>query len=82
MCLGSGSVLPITTRRMPAARMASVQGGVLPWWAGLHQQLIDAGILVKKLDGGHPALSDCLRINVSSNEDNERLLQTMQSILG
>ena len=29
---GLGSVAPTTTRAMPAARMASVQGGCLPWW--------------------------------------------------
>ena len=30
---GSGSSTPTTTRRTPAAMMASVQGGVRPWWA-------------------------------------------------
>ena len=29
---GLGSMLPTTTRRMPAARMASVQGGWRPVW--------------------------------------------------
>ena len=30
---GSGSSTPTTTRATPAATMASVQGGVRPWWA-------------------------------------------------
>ena len=30
---GFGSSSAITTRRMPAARIASVHGGVWPWWA-------------------------------------------------
>src|SRR5438309_2287750 len=30
---GSGSGIAATTRATPAARIASVQGGVLPWWA-------------------------------------------------
>ena len=29
---GSGSPAPTTTRRMPAARIASTHGGCLPWW--------------------------------------------------
>lgn len=46
----------------------------------IHAQLIEQGILVKKLDGSHPSLKDCLRINVSSSDDNRRLVEALQSI--
>ncbi|GGX70331.1 histidinol-phosphate transaminase [Saccharospirillum salsuginis] len=48
----------------------------------IHQALKDAGILIKKLDGAHPLLADCLRINVSSPEENSALVQALQGILG
>ena len=43
----------------------------------LHQYLQTQNILVKKLDGGHPMLADCLRINVSSSEENGLLMQAL-----
>lgn len=46
----------------------------------IHDALKDQGILVKKLDGSHPALCDCLRFNVSSSEDNQRLMQALKAI--
>ncbi|WP_207061302.1 histidinol-phosphate transaminase [Motiliproteus sp. SC1-56] len=50
--------------------------------AQLHQGLREQGILVKLLDGAHPALADCLRINVSSEEENAALLQALAALLG
>jgi len=47
----------------------------------IHQKLKDAGILVKKLHGGHPSLHDCLRINVSSSDENALLIAALQQIL-
>ena len=47
----------------------------------IHQKLKDAGILVKKLHGGHPSLHDCLRINVSSSDENALLIAALHQIL-
>ena len=41
------------------------------------ERLRSHGILVKILDGAHPLLKDCLRINVSSIEENDMLLKAM-----
>lgn len=49
--------------------------------AELHEALKVAGVLVKKLDGGHPALAGCLRINVSTPEENQRLIDALQPLL-
>jgi len=48
----------------------------------LHQGLKENGILVKKLDGSHPALVDCLRINVSSSQENQQLVSALSKLLG
>lgn len=45
----------------------------------IHAQLKDKKILVKKLDGSHPLLEDCLRINVSSTEENTLLLNALET---
>lgn len=46
----------------------------------IHEALKARGILVKKLDGSHPSLTDCLRINVSSSEENQQLIQALNAI--
>ncbi|HEY5718271.1 MAG TPA: aminotransferase class I/II-fold pyridoxal phosphate-dependent enzyme, partial [Motiliproteus sp.] len=48
----------------------------------LHEGLKQAGILVKLLDGSHPALQDCLRLTVGSSEENQRLLSALTTLLG
>ncbi len=40
----------------------------------IHQQLKDAGILIKKLDGSHPLLKNCLRVTVGTKEENQQFL--------
>ena len=47
----------------------------------LHSGLRDQKILVKKLDGSHPSLKDCLRINVSSSDENRLLLEALKKLL-
>lgn len=47
----------------------------------IHQGLKDAGILIKKLDGSHPLLVDCLRITVGSGNENARLLTALAPLL-
>lgn len=49
--------------------------------ARIHRQLIEQGILIKKLDGGHPLLADCLRITVSSEAENALCLAALQRVL-
>jgi histidinol-phosphate aminotransferase len=49
--------------------------------ARLHAALKEAGILIKKLDGSHPLLKDCLRITVSFESENQRLLTALHQIL-
>lgn len=43
----------------------------------IHEYLKQNVILIKKLDGGHPMLTDCLRINVSSSEENALLIEAL-----
>lgn len=46
------------------------------WFNELKQQ----GILVKNLDGAHPLLANCLRLTLSNEADNQRLLQALEKI--
>lgn len=43
-------------------------------FAGLKQR----GVLIKNLDGGHPALKDCLRVTVGSRSENEQFVKSLQ----
>ncbi len=47
----------------------------------LFEGLKAAGILVKKLDGAHPLLADCLRFTVGTAEENARLLEAVTALL-
>lgn len=49
--------------------------------SALHVALKDAGILIKKLDGSHPLLTDCVRITVSFESENQRLLSALRQHL-
>jgi histidinol-phosphate aminotransferase len=44
----------------------------------LHQHLLDQNVLIKKLDGSHPALADCLRFTVGTEYENEMLLAALK----
>ena len=39
------------------------------------------GVLIKNLDGGHPALLDCLRVTVGTPEENERFVTALKESL-
>ena len=39
------------------------------------------GILIKNLNGGHPALTDCLRVTVGTAEQNEQFIAALQDTL-
>ncbi|MBK1632434.1 histidinol-phosphate transaminase [Thiohalocapsa halophila] len=45
------------------------------------QGLLDRGVLVKKLDGAHPLLADCLRITVGTPQENAALLNALEAAL-
>lgn len=47
----------------------------------IHADLKANGVLIKKLDGTHPALKDCLRITVASSDENKQLISALQSII-
>ncbi len=40
-----------------------------------------AGVLIKKLDGGHPLLADTLRLTVGTAEENDALLRALETLL-
>lgn len=46
-----------------------------------HRELKNQGILVKILHGSHPHLDQCLRINVSSQEENNKLLEALKLVI-
>jgi histidinol-phosphate aminotransferase len=46
---------------------------------GLFQDLRVDGILIKNLDGSHPALSDCLRLTVGTPQENRALLEALRA---
>ena len=50
----------------------------LPHAAKVFEGLKQRGVLIKKLDGGHPALLDCLRVTVGTAEENEMFVRALQ----
>lgn len=50
----------------------------LPHAARVFDGLKQRGVLIKKLDGSHPALADCLRVTVGSAEENELFVRALQ----
>lgn len=49
--------------------------------AEVHAGLREHGVLVKNLDGSHPALADCLRITVGTDGENRVLLSALDAVL-
>ena len=50
----------------------------LPRASKVFEGLKQRGVLIKKLDGGHPALQDCLRVTVGTAEENAFFIKTLQ----
>lgn len=50
----------------------------LPRAARVFEGLKQRGVLIKKLDGAHPALADCLRVTVGTTEENELFVKALQ----
>lgn len=46
------------------------------------EDLKQQGILIKNLDGSHPALADCLRVTVGTPEENVRFLAALRPAVG
>jgi len=36
------------------------------------------GVLIKNLNGAHPALADCLRVTVGTQAENEQFIRALQ----
>lgn len=53
-------------------------GQALNWFEGLRTR----GILVKKLDGAHPSLVDCLRPTVGTPQENDALIAGLRELAG
>jgi histidinol-phosphate aminotransferase len=43
------------------------------------QGIRQRGVLIKNLNGGHPMLSDCLRVTVGTEVENEQFMAALQS---
>lgn len=50
----------------------------LPHAAKIFAGLKQRGVLIKSLDGGHPALRDCLRVTVGTAAENEQFIKALQ----
>ncbi|PVZ71909.1 histidinol-phosphate transaminase [Pelagibaculum spongiae] len=58
--------------------LVRVPQGKASW---LHQQLQLRRILIKKLDGGHPLLTDCLRLTIGTPTENMALMAALVELL-
>lgn len=47
----------------------------------IFEGLKQRGVLIKNLNGGHPALSDCLRVTVGTPVENERFVSALKDCL-
>ena len=49
--------------------------------ATVHKGLSDRGLLVKNLHGAHPALDECLRVTVGTEDENRAFLHALRATL-
>jgi len=47
----------------------------------IFEGLKQRGVLIKNLSGGHPALTDCLRVTVGTPQENERFISALKDSL-
>ncbi len=47
----------------------------------IHQGLLEAGVLIKCVDGTHPQLAGCLRVTIGKVEENNAFLAALDSII-
>ena len=48
----------------------------------VHQHLLDAGVLIKKVHGAHPALENCLRVSIGTADENGIFLDSLAAVCG
>lgn len=48
---------------------------------GVFEELKLRGVLIKNLNGGHPMLTDCLRVTVGTPEQNQKFITALQECL-
>jgi len=48
----------------------------------IFESLKQQGVLIKKLDGSHPMLEDCLRVTVGTSEENSAMVTAFEQSLG
>ncbi|MEJ2308240.1 MAG: histidinol-phosphate transaminase [Gammaproteobacteria bacterium] len=48
----------------------------------IFESLRQQGVLIKKLDGSHPMLADCLRVTVGTSEENSAMVTAFEQALG
>jgi len=49
--------------------------------SAVFEGLNTAKVLIKKLDGGHPMLADCLRVTVGTPQENDAFLKALGRLL-
>jgi len=49
--------------------------------AAVHTGMRERGVLIKKLDGSHPLLADCLRITIGSPDENKAMMSALTASL-
>jgi histidinol-phosphate aminotransferase len=47
----------------------------------IFEGLKQRGVLIKNLNGGHPALADCLRVTVGTPEENAKFIAALQDLI-
>lgn len=50
--------------------------------SAVFERLKQQGVLIKNLDGSHPALADCLRVTVGTPDENTRFMAALHSAAG
>ncbi len=51
----------------------------LPHASAVFERLKQQGVLIKNLDGSHPALADCLRVTVGTPEENAQFIAALRA---
>ena len=47
----------------------------------IFEGLKQRGVLIKNLNGGHPALTDCLRVTVGTPDENQKFIAALQDTI-
>lgn len=77
MLAALNSVVGVRTYSSEANFILFRVAGATKIFEGLKQR----GVLIKNLDGGHPALADCLRVTVGTKQENAQFLSALQDTI-